>query len=66
MSLQPFHDIHVRNLIDDAILQMDRRGDGQKRGGGRFYIHVEGDISNVQGMGIGRKSSGSASSSGLG
>ncbi len=23
---KPFHNIHVRNLIDDAILQMDRRG----------------------------------------
>jgi len=57
---KPFHDIHVRDLIDDAVLKMDRHGDGLTVGGD--YIHVEGDISNVQGMGIGRKSSGSASS----
>ncbi|MCP5095567.1 MAG: hypothetical protein GY943_08450 [Chloroflexi bacterium] len=50
----------MRNLIDDAILQMDRRGGSMTVGGD--YIHVEGDISNVRGMGIGRKASGSASS----
>ncbi|MCP4428462.1 MAG: hypothetical protein GY803_28595, partial [Chloroflexi bacterium] len=46
---KPFHDIHVRNLIDDAILQMDRRGGDiyniEKFVGG-YNIEV-GDISDA-------------------
>jgi hypothetical protein len=56
---EPFQDIHVRNLIDDAILQMDRRGDGMYVGGD--YIHV-GNISDAQDVAIGKKASASSSS----
>ncbi|MCP4422989.1 MAG: hypothetical protein GY803_00710, partial [Chloroflexi bacterium] len=56
---KPFHEIHVRNLIDDAILQMDRRGEGMYVGGD--YIQV-GNVTDSEKVAIGKKASASASS----
>ncbi len=61
---KPFHEIHVRNLIDDAILQMDRRGGNVYNiekyvGGDNFEV---GDISDAQDVAIGKKASASTSS----
>ena len=50
---KPFHENHVRNLIDDAILQMDRHGEGLYVGDD--YIHV-GNINDAQDVAIGKKS----------
>ncbi|MCP4417315.1 MAG: hypothetical protein GY805_11890, partial [Chloroflexi bacterium] len=57
------HDIHVRNLIDDAILQMDRRGGDIYNienyvGGDNIEV---GDISDAQDVAIGTDASASAS-----
>jgi len=59
-TYEPFDDVHVRDLIDDSILHMDRR-DGTVYNISGNYIEGDdidvGDMHNVEGAAIGREAS---------